>query len=478
MNVILLQLLAGLVLALVLHIAGARPARGLDLRGRYDQLVANGRMAGHLGDASLQRLRDQRAGIWAQMQDIRDSVEANRSKADQADGDGGTGGDGWTAELRAAWDKADADLRSVDERLGREERAAELDKRFDAVETDPDVTGGNRDAGGDDDDKAYRDAFNAYLRFGENGVTAEQRQVLQAASTRAQGVATGSAGGYTVPEGFWAKVTETMKAYSRVEDVAEVITTATGNPLPWPTNDDTGNTGRLLAENTQVTETAVTFGQAQLDAFTFSSDLVLVSLQLLQDSGIDLEPFVARKLGERIGRVENSYFTTGTGSSQPQGYIAGATTGKTTASATAITYDELIDLVHSVDPAYRESPNCRFALHDSVLAYVRKIRDDSGGSGLGRPIWEPSIQAGEPDRLLGYRYFINQAQDSAVTATKKTVAFGDFRAAFVIRRVVGGQLMVLRERYADYLQVGYFGFERADSVTQDASAVKLLVQHS
>jgi HK97 family phage major capsid protein len=127
-----------------------------------------------------------------------------------------------------------------------------------------------------------------------------------------------------------------------------------------------------------------------------------------------------------------------------------------------------------VDVAYRD--NATFVMHDLVLAYVRKIRDDSGGSGLGRPIWEPSVQVGVPDSLLGFPVKVNNFMDSTVASTKKTIAFGDFRAALAIRRVNGGQLMTLRERYADYLQIGYFAFERADSVVQDSSAVKLLVQ--
>jgi len=115
-------------------------------------------------------------------------------------------------------------------------------------------------------------------------------------------------------------------------------------------------------------------------------------------------------------------------------------------------------------------------LHDLVLAYVRKIRDDSGGSGLGRPIWEPSVQVGVPDSLLGYRVVVNNHMASTVATTNKTIAFGNFRAGYVVRNINGGQLMRLEERYADYLQVGFFAFGRMDALVQDTSAIKLLVQ--
>lgn len=405
---------------------------------------------------TLQELRDKRANAWAQAQDFRDRAAA---------------GEEMSAEDEASWARALDEVDSLGEQISNRERDERLSARFAEIDTDTEVTGGNRDANASGEDPELREAFGDYLRNGLNGMSVEHRSVLE---QRAQTSTTGSSGGYTVPQGFWAKVTETLKFYANVTEVAEVVTTDAGNKLPWPTNNDTTNTGRLLGENTQVTETALSFGQAELDAYTFSSDLVLVPLQLLQDSGVDFEGFVARKLGQRLGRVENSYFTTGSGSSEPQGYVTGATTGKTTAGATAITYDEIVDLIHSVDVAYRQ--NARFAMHDLILAYVRKIRDDSGGSGLGRPIWEPSVQAGEPDRLLGYPYFVNNFMASTVATTNKTMAFGDFQSGFAIRKVTGGQLMVLRERYADYLQVGYFGFERCDSVVQDSSAIKLMVQ--
>lgn len=405
-------------------------------------------------------LMEERANVFAQAEDFLARSEK---------------GDELSAEDLAAWDKANKRAAELKDQAEAAQRTAQLKESFEAIDEAAQRSAADaaRTPEERDNAKAHNDAFAAYLRDGESGLSAEHRSVLQA-QTRAQGTTSGSVGGYAVPEGFWAKVTETRKFYAMVSELAETITTNTGAALPWPTNNDTGNTGRLLAENNQVTETALTFGQATLDAYTFSSDLVLVSLQLAQDAGIDLPSFVARKAGERLGRVENTYFTTGSGSSQPQGFITGATTGKTTAGATAITYNEIVDLVHSVDVAYRA--NATFVMHDLILAYVRKIRDDSGGSGLGRPIWEPSVQVGVPDSLLGFPVKVNNFMASTVATTNKTIAFGDFRAALAVRRVNGGQLMTLRERYADYLQIGYFAFERADSVVQDSSAVKLLVQ--
>jgi HK97 family phage major capsid protein len=409
---------------------------------------------------TTRELREKRANVWSQMQEMRDAVDK----------------DGWSAELREKWDRADEELTSLTADIEREERNEQLG-------TLNEIDNQQRDAGGntnrDRDVDAYQRAFVAFLRGGLDGVDVDQRQLLQShfiAEERAQGAGTGAAGGYTVPQGFWAKVTETLKYFGGMTGVAEILNTDTGNAIPWPTNDDTTNVGAILAENSQITGQDVTFGQKTLNAYTYTSKLILVSLQLLQDTGIDLEGFLARKIGERLGRIYNTHLTTGTGSAQPQGFVTGATVGKTTASATAITYNEVVDLEHSVDAAYRAGGRCRYMFHDLVLAYLRKVRDDVGGAGLGRPLWQPSVAAGVPDTFNGFAYTVNNDMDSTVATTKKTMAFGDFNAHYVIRQVSGGTVMRLAERYADFLQVGFFGFGRLDGLVQDASAVKVMQQ--
>ncbi len=416
---------------------------------------------------TLQELREKRANVWSQAQEFNTRAAA---------------GAGMSAEDEASWKRALDEVDELGDQIATRERQEQLDKRFGEIDDQTNLI--DTRGGGKADVDEYRNTFVQFVRHGATSLTAEQRQLLaqnlQAQDSRAQST-TGSAGGYTIPQGFWAKVTETMKYYGGVlEAGAEVIDTDSGNTIPWPICDDTSNVGAILSENTQVTGQDITFGQGDLGAYMYTSKLILVPYQLLQDTGIDIEGFIARKVGERLGRIYNTHQTTGlgSGSTQPKGFVTGATTGKTTASATAITYNEIVDLIHSVDVAYRRGPatDVSFQMHDLILAYVRKLRDDSGGAGLGRPLWEPSVQVGQPDSLLGYRVVVNNDMASTVATTNKTMAFGNMRAAFVVRNVNGGELKRLEERYADYLQVGFFGFGRMDSETQDASAVKLLVQ--
>lgn len=404
---------------------------------------------------TIRELREKRANVWAQAQEFNTRH---------------TAGEEMSAEDHAAWTRA---LNEIDELAGQVanlERTEQLDKRFASIDAATVTVDGVGDEARSDSE--YRKAFDKYLRTGVPSLDNEERQLLQA-NFRAQAVGTGSAGGYTVPQGFWAKVTETMKYFGGVLQAgSEVINTDSGQTLPWPTCDDTGNSGAILSENSQISAQDLTFGQKQLSAYTYTSKLILVSLQLLQDAGVDAESLVAKKIGERLGRIYNTHGTTGTGSSQPQGVITGATTGKTTAGATAITYGEIVDLVHSVDVAYRQGPGgAKFMFHDLILAYVQKMVD-----GQSRPLWQPSIAVNTPDTLLGYPIVVNNDMASTVATTNKTMAFGNFNAGYVWRQVAGGQLMRLEERYADYLQVGFFGFGRADGLVQDSGAVKLLVQ--
>ena len=404
----------------------------------------------------LQRALDRRASTWSQMQEIQARAESE--------------GRDLTAEERASWDAAETDLTAASQDVERFERQA----RLDTVQRDTVVVAGGGSADENPEDRqasqevAYRDAFDAFARRGMSGLDNEQRQLLMsnAAEVRAGATFPGSAGGYMIPTETLNRITETMKAYGGILGAATVITTASGNPLNWPTNDDTANIGAILAENSQITEQDVTLGQKTLGAYTYTSKLVRLSLQLLQDNAFNMDSWLVRKLSERIGRAVAAHLATGTGTNQPEGLFTNATAGVTGAvSATAVvTYDNLVDLQHSIDLAYRS--NARWAVSDSALKMVRKLKD-----GDGRPLWEPSVQVGVPSSLLGAPVLI----DNGITAPAPdaaSIGYGDIAAAYVVRQVAGGQMMRLEERYADYLQVGFFGFMRLDAKPDDGSAFR------
>ncbi|MDQ7039783.1 MAG: phage major capsid protein, partial [Rhodothermus sp.] len=187
---------------------------------------------------------------------------------------------------------------------------------------------------------------------------------------------------------------------------------------------------------------------------------VRVSLQLMQDSAFDLEEFLADIFADRLGRALQDHITNGDGTTQPEGILTAIPAAQTvvgaTGQTTSVTYDDLVTLIHSVDPAYRSSPRAAFMMHDTTLAALRRLKDNSG-----RPLWQDGLQAGEPPRLLGFRVIVNNTMPQ-MSASAKSIVFGDF-SKYILREV--GQGLVVRrldERYAEYLQTALLGFARYD----------------
>lgn len=312
--------------------------------------------------------------------------------------------------------------------------------------------------------------FKKYLRCQK--LTDEEQKILEQqfcdlsgsrAVTDPQTVTT-TGGGYLVPEGFSNQLEKAILPYASVLEACTIFDTASGNNLPWPTVNDTGNKGHLLTINTQDTVYNVTYGQVIFYAYMFTSYIVKVPLQLLQDSAFPYEGHVAGLLGERLGRILADYFTTGTGSDEPQGIVTGATASSVSSvSASAVTRDNIIDLKHSVNSLYRNAPGAAFMFNDNTFKAIAKL---TFGTSDDRPLWQPSITVGQPDLLEGKRYFINDSM-ADIGAAAISMLFGDLKK-FHIRRVLGTIFFVYREKYMDYLQIGYQAYNRWDSRMIDA----------
>lgn len=381
-----------------------------------------------------------------------------------------------SAEKQAEFDAIHADV----EKIGKQIESVEKHERTMAELQKPiKLVAGKADSVVEGDEaaearKAHDAAFESFIRFGENGLTPEERTIMSGRFTRdgvipinggerrtAQTVTT-SGGGYLIPQGFGEGLEKSMKAFGNVEEACTAFATETGNTLPWPTVDDTSNTGRLLAINTAATETALAFGVITFAAYKFSSDMVTVPVELLQDSAFSIDENVTSLLAERLGRVHNTYQTTGTGSSQPQGIVAGASSGVTAAGTTTITYDELLDLEHSIDPAYRTPAlGTGYMFNDGSFKKIRQLKD-----GDGRPLFQPGIALGAPNTINGWQYVINQDM-AAMTTGLKPVLFGALKK-FRIRNVKEKTFLRLAERYAELHQVAFLAFTRMDSHVMDA----------
>lgn len=310
------------------------------------------------------------------------------------------------------------------------------------------------------------DSRNITMKLARTPLKSLKREDVAAWEQRAQSVGLGSGGGYTVPDETMRALEVSLLTFGGVRQAATVIRTDSGAALPIPTSDDTTNKGAILSENSAASAQDVAFGQLVLDAYKYSSKYVLVSVEFLQDSSINVAEFIGTALGTRIGRIQNDHFTTGTGSSQPNGIVTAAASGVTATSLTATTtYSFMMDLVHSVDPSYRV--NGKFMLPDAALKMVRKILiPQYSGDTAGAPLWQPNFSVGAPDTILGYPYVINQSMAVPAT-TVKSLLFGDL-SKYIVRDVRDVTLMRLDERFAEYHQVAFLAFARSDGDLLDA----------
>lgn len=417
---------------------------------------------------TLRELQEKREKLVHDAREALDEIEANTDEAR-------------AAELEARHDAIMAEFDQVETAIAREERMAAAERRAEEARAARRPNPGNGEARGQDNGAApeYRQVFYRMLAAGGDmsDLSSEERAVLRAgvqadAEFRAQSVGATTAGGFTVPTTLADQIVRSMLAWGPMYDpgVTAEMVTSSGNPIKIPTVDDTAVTAEAHTENAALADTGakdVTFGQKSLDAFAFDTQFVRWSFELAQDSIFNMEQLLGSLLGERLGRIANLQLTTGTGTNAPNGIVTASSLGKTSTATAAITADEIIDLVHSVDPAYRTAPSVRFMLNDSTLAAIRKLKD-----GQGNYLWQMgNIQAGVPAAILGYSVSVNQAMDS-LAAAKKVMLFGDFGKYFV-RKVGSPVIGVMRERF--WPDLGIAGLIRFDGELGDTAAVKHLL---
>ena len=246
-----------------------------------------------------------------------------------------------------------------------------------------------------------------------------------------------------------------------------MLVTSTGNDIAFPTFNDEAE-AIIIAENTQIPTDDVGFGSKTIGAYKYTSKIVLVSNELLQDAAVNVEDILAKALGDRIARGVNRHLTVGTGVNQPEGIVTAALAAGavTTASATAVAYDELVKLQHSIKDGYRSK--AKWMVNDAAIAKFRTMRD-----GDNTLIWRPGMELGAPATLLGQPYVTNTFMNDAFTTGKCVALYGDFKA-YTVRRAKDIYVRRLNERYADFDQTAFVALARFDGGLLDTSAVKAL----
>lgn len=320
----------------------------------------------------------------------------------------------------------------------------------------------------------HKAVLRKWMLEGAKSLTPEERSVMGAEQrgTSTQISSTTTLGGYAMPEDWANDLYMNMLWYGGALAACGIkLKTSAGGDFHYPTTNDTANKAAIIGQGSGDTVKDLTFAEKIWKAWSYSSGLIKWSWESFDDLNFDIVSATREILAERMGRGLNYDFTLGTDTTMPLGLVPGSTLGKEAASATAITRNEIVDLIHSVDISHRNSPKTAFMLNDTTLAGFKKL---TIGSNDDRPLWQPSVREGEPDRIEGYKYWINNDMP-AMTSGLKSMLFGNFDK-YAIRQAGAYILGRSDERYFEERAVAFSLFARFDGRYLDTAAVKHLIQ--
>ena len=360
--------------------------------------------------------------------------------------------DKMSAEDAATYDKMESDITALTKAIDAENRMAAIEGGLSQNTTVPIADGivGQSDSGDKRATAEYSRDFVQAMR------TKKVTDLLQ--------TGVDADGGYIVPEELERELVQGLCEANVIRSLAKVITTSSERKIPIVASTTTAT---WVAENGAIPESNMKFDQKSIDAYKLTN-LVRVSTELLQDAFFDLPSYLTTEFARALGVAEEQAFCVGSGSGQPTGiFVAtgGGEIGVTAGSATAITLDNVLDLIYSLKAPYRSK--AKFLMHDGTVAALRKLKD-----GNGQYLWQPSLQAGEPDKLMGYALYTTPYAP-AIAAGALPVAFGDFKNYWIADRK-GRSVQRLDELYATNGQVGFLATQRVDAKVILPEGIKLL----
>jgi len=372
-----------------------------------------------------------------------------------------------TAEDSATYQRMEDEVINLGKEVERMERQAAIDAEMNlpvnrAITTRPDAT---VNAEANKPEKKGR----ASDEYRENFWRAMRAKSVSHEVYNALTIGTDSEGGYLVPDEYQRTLIDALQDQNIFRSLAHVITTSSGDrKIPVVASH---GTAAWIDEGGQYPESDDAFGQVSIGAYKLAT-MIKISEELLNDSVFDMPSYIAREFARRIGAAEEEAFFTGDGSGKPLGVLAatgGAETGVTAASATAIPMDEIMDLFYSLRAPYRK--NAVFVMNDSTIKAIRKLKNNNGDY-----LWQPSVQAGQPDRLLNRPLYTSTFMPE-LAASAKTILFGDLGYYWVADRQ-GRSFKRLNELYAPTGQVGFLASERVDGKVILPEAIKVLEMKS
>jgi HK97 family phage major capsid protein len=394
------------------------------------------------------RLRDRRLNVWEQAKGVAErAVDENRALS---------------AEEQGQWDSLNEELDNLDKRIKSaietEQRSKDADDAFDRLQGKPQVRGGQMESQADSELRAFLRGDQGAPRY----IDVRREPGAPSLNLRALSKLTTGAGGNTVPTSFYDQLVAHLIEVSGVMQTnPTTLNTNSGETIQIP-KTTAHSTAASATEASALPSSDPAFGLVSLGAYKFGWT-GRVSRELVDDTGVDLSGYLAMQAGRALGNKFGADLVTGTGTSQPTGFMTSATigvTGTTTGQSGAAQYVDLVDLQYSVIAPYRASRSCYWIMKDATVGGLRKLRDTTG-----QPIWQPSMQVGSPDLLLG-KPIVSDPFMPAIATGAQSIAFGDFSQFFV--RMVGG---IRFERSDDFLfdsdMVAYRAVLRGDGALVD-----------
>lgn len=381
----------------------------------------------------IQELQAKRARIWQQAKDFLDEKQKHS--------------DVLSTEDNATYERMEQDVVNLGHEIDRLHKQAEIEAQLKKPTSNPIITNPHQGQTSN-----YAQDFWNLMRG-------------QAPATNALKTGSDPDGGYLVPDEFEKQLIQKLQEANIMRSISHVIQTNNGeHKIPVVASE---GTAAWLDEEAAYTESNTQFSQVSLSAHKLGT-LIKVSEELLNDSAFDLMSYLAGELGRRLGNAEEKAFLTGTGTNQPTGILNdtnGASAGSTAAKADVLTFDDLIDLFYSLKTPYRQ--NAVFLMSDDTVKNIRKLKDKND-----QYIWQPSTQAGQPDRILNRPVYTSPYMPT-LAASAKPILFGDFNYYWIADRQ-GRTFKRLNELYAVNGQVGFLGSQRVDAKLILPEAVKTL----
>jgi HK97 family phage major capsid protein len=394
-------------------------------------------------------LREKRAKTWSAMETFLDSHRNEKGVLNMEDD--------------VTYSKMERDLDDLTNEIKRLERKDMIEAELNKPVSNP-ITA--KPMTSDKEDEKTGRASNAYKKSFWN-VMRNKHSNAQILNALQEG--TDSEGGFLVPDEFEHTLIESLEEENIFRKLAHVITTSTGD-RKIPVVASKGSASWVDEEGT-INDSDDAFTQVSIGAYKLGT-LIKVSNELLNDSVFNLEAYISKEFGRRIGTKEEEAFFNGNGVGKPVGIFnatGGAQTGITTASATEIKADEIIDLFYSLKASYRK--NAVWIVNDATIKAIRKLKDANGNY-----LWQPALTSGTPDTLLG-RPVYTSSYVPTIAAGAKTIAFGDFSYYWIADRQ-GRNFKKLSELYAATDQTGFVATQRVDGKLILPEAIKVLVQHA